>query len=90
MSLNNRISIRDTFGARGAVEVGAYPSSSHGSRSETTADFLLLESKQQKQIMKHPQTEVKVVSERAISESRDLRFTDYLTPCAFHSAADIA
>jgi hypothetical protein len=81
VSLNNRISIRDTCIARGAIEIGAYPSSS--GRSETTADFLILESeKQQKQTMKHPQTEVKVVSESIISKSRDLRFTVFLMPTA--------
>jgi hypothetical protein len=65
VSLNNRISIRDTCSTRGAVEV-VCPSSS--GRSVTTADFLLLESeKQQKETMKHPQTEVKVVSERVIN-----------------------
>ena len=66
VSLNNRISIRDMCSARGAVEVGVCPSSS--GRSETTADFLLLESEQQKETMKHPQTEVKVVNERVISK----------------------
>jgi hypothetical protein len=81
VSLNNRISIRDTCGARGAVEVGACPSSS--GRSETTADFLLFESeKQQKQTMKHPQTEVKVVNERVISKSHDLRIPVFLMPTA--------
>lgn len=88
MSLNNRISIRDTCSARGAVEVGVCLSSS--GRSETTADFLLLESeKQQKQTMKHPQTEVKVVSERVISKSRDLRFTVFLMPTCRHSIIDL-
>jgi hypothetical protein len=81
VSLNNRISIRDTCSARGAIEIGACPSSS--GRSETTADFLLLESeKQQKETMKHPQTEVKVVSESVISKSHDLRFTVFLMPAA--------
>jgi hypothetical protein len=80
VSLNNRISIRDTCSTRGAVEV-VCPSSS--GRSVTTADFLLLESeKQQKETMKHPQTEVKVVSERVISKSRDLRFSIFLMPAA--------
>ncbi|KAI0270127.1 hypothetical protein BGY98DRAFT_277085 [Russula aff. rugulosa BPL654] len=66
VSLNNRISIRDTYNARGAIEVGACPSSS--GRSDTTGDFLVLESeKQQKQITKHPLTGVKVVSERVMN-----------------------
>lgn len=78
VSLNNRVSIRDTCSARGAVEV-VCPSSSR--RSEITADILLLESeKQQNETMKHPQTEVKVVRERVISKSRDLRFTVFLMP----------
>ena len=81
MSLNNRISIRDTYNARGAIEVGACPSSS--GRSDTTGDFLVLESeKQQKQITKHPLTAVKVVSERVMSESRNFRFTVFLMPAA--------
>jgi len=76
-SPRNHISIRDTCNARGAVENGACPSSSRG-RSDTKADFLLLENeKQQKQTMKHPQTDIKVVSERVISKTpRDLPFTD--------------
>ena len=72
MSLNNRISIRDTGSARGAIEIGACPTGSSSGRSETTADFLILESEEQKQTMKHPQTEVKVVSERVISKLPDL------------------
>jgi len=62
-----------------AIEIGACPSSSGRSdRSDTKADFLLLENeKQQKQTMKHPQTDIKVVSERVISKTpRDLPFTD--------------
>jgi hypothetical protein len=79
VSLNNRISIRDTYNARGAIEVGACPSSS--GRSDTTGDFLVLESeKQQKQ--KHPLTAVKVVSERVMSASRNFRFTVFLMPAA--------
>ncbi len=78
VSLNNRISIRETYGARCAVEVGAYPSSS--GRSETTEDFLILESeKHQKQTMKHTPTEVKVMSQGVISKSRDLRFTGFFS-----------
>jgi hypothetical protein len=81
VSLNNRISIRDTCNARGAVEIGACPGSG---RSEITADFVLLESeKVQKQTMKHPQTEVKVVSERVISKLRHLRFTVFLMPTRY-------
>jgi len=81
VSLNNRISIRNTSSARSAVEIGAFPSSS--GHSEITADFLLSESeKQQKQTVKHPQTDVKVVSERVISKSRDPRFFVSLMPAA--------
>jgi|SRR5713226_5587867 len=87
VSLNNRISIRDTYGARGAVEVGSSPSSI--GRSEATTDFIFLESaKQQKQTMKYPSTEVKVVSERVTSESRDLHFTG--STHALNTVADIA
>jgi hypothetical protein len=49
--------------------------------SGTTADFLESE-KQQKETMKHPQTEAEVVSQRVISKSRDLRFTGFLKPAA--------
>jgi hypothetical protein len=90
VSLNNRISIRDTYGARGAVEVGSSPSSI--GRSEATTDCILLESEKQqkqfKQTMKPPSTGVKVVTETVISESRDLDFTG-----SFHglnTVADIA
>ena len=87
VSLNNRISIRDTYGARGAVEVGSSPSSI--GRSEATTDFICLESaKQQKLTMKYPSTEVKVVSERVTSESRDLHFTG--STHALNTVADIA
>ncbi len=87
VSLNNRISIRDTYGARGAVEVGSSPSSI--GRSEATTDSILLESeKQQKQTMKCPSTGVKVVTETVISESRDLDFTG--SSHAVNAVADIA
>jgi hypothetical protein len=87
VSLNNRISIRDTYGARGAVEVGLSPNSI--GRSEATADFMCLESeKQQKQTMKYPLTEVKVVSERVTCESRDLHFAG--SSHALNTVADIA
>jgi hypothetical protein len=81
VSLNNRISIRDTGSARGAIEIGAYPTGSSSGRSETTADFLVLESeKEEKQTMKHPQTEVKVVSERVTSKSPDLLLPFFSCP----------
>jgi hypothetical protein len=83
VSLNNRISIRDAYSARGAVEVMASPSSS--GRSETTADFLFSESeKQRPQAMVRPQTEIKIVCDRVISKSlaRDLRFTLFFMPVA--------
>jgi hypothetical protein len=84
VSLNNRIAIRDTSSARGAVEIGVDPiSSTSGStsgRSDNTADFLLLESEkhQKQQTVRQPQTEVKVVSERVISKSRNFHFSDFL------------
>ena len=83
MSLNNRISIRDISGTRGAIEIGACASSSSRSDTtvDTTPDILLLESeKQKKQIMTQPQTEVKVVRDRVMSKSRNLRITVFSCP----------
>jgi hypothetical protein len=77
VSLNNRISIRDTYGARGLggvvdCQVATLPGSA---RSEATTDVMLLESeKHMKHPMKHPLTGVDLDG-RVISESRDLRFT---------------
>jgi hypothetical protein len=87
VSLNNRISIRDTYNARGAVEIGPSLSSSGG--SDTTGDSLFAESeKQQKQTMKLPG--VKVVSERVISMSRNFRFTTFSHAHCRHCMIDYA
>ena len=70
MSLNNRISIRDTYEARGGVidcEVVTVPAAA--ARSEATIDTIILEAvKPQEDLMKHPIAETEV-DERMNSES---------------------
>lgn len=81
MSLNNRISIRDTYNARAVVELN--PTNSNSGRSENTGDSISFEvARQEKQSTSLTQEGVRVVSERVISESRNFRFTGFLMPAA--------
>jgi hypothetical protein len=73
VSLNNRISIRDTYGARGGAvdcQVATLPGSD---RSEATTDVILMETEKHH---KHPmryQLEADMGG-KVLSESRDLTF----------------
>jgi hypothetical protein len=90
VSLNNRISIRDTFGARrGAVDcqVATLPGSA---RSEATTDVMLVETeKQQKHPMIYQLAEVNMAG-RIVSESSDLHFTVLPYPEQAPRCSDIA
>ena len=72
VSLNNRISIRDTYGARGGTtdrRVAAFPGSAC---SEGTTDVILSNTEEyQKYSMKHSLPEVDV-EDRVISKPRDV------------------
>jgi hypothetical protein len=72
VSLNNRISIRDTYGARKVVDCQFTTLNSGGTRSEATADITLLEAeKHRKCPMNHPSSEADADEpETVISESR--------------------
>jgi hypothetical protein len=87
VSLNNRISIRDTYGARGGAvdcQLGTLPGSARsGATTEATNDVTLLETeKHQKRSMIYPLAEADM-NGRVISESRDLRFTGLSCPEQF-------
>jgi hypothetical protein len=72
VSLNNRISIRDTYGARKAVDY-QFTTFQGGTRSEATTDITLLEAeKHRKCPMNLPSSEADTDSkpETVISESR--------------------
>lgn len=84
MSLNNRISIRDTYGTQGAVDcqVATFPSSN---RSETGTDVILLNTeKHQKLPLKHSLSETDIEG-RVVSEPHD-----FILPSFLMSYADIA
>jgi hypothetical protein len=89
VSLNNRISIRDTYGTRGLggavdCQVAMHPGSV---RSEATTDVMLLES--EKHLKRHPLTGVDLDG-RVVGESRALHFTVLSCPEQIPSGADIA
>jgi hypothetical protein len=72
VSLNNRISIRDTFGSREGIVNCSAATLPDSARSESTMAGMPMEiEKQQKPLMKHPLAEADT-DVRVISESRDL------------------
>ena len=84
MSLNNRISIRDAYGARGAVDcqVATFPSSY---RSEATSDVIVLNAeKHKKNPMNHSQAEADKEDNRVVSELSDfiLLFSSHVGCCS--------
>ena len=71
VSLNNRISIRDTSTACGGVvrsPVGSFPGTA---RSEVTTDIVLVDMEKSSSAFKLPPLEVIEPQELVISESRD-------------------
>ena len=81
VSLNNRISIRDTYGARGGAvdcQVATLPGSARSVATGTTDVMLLETEKHQKLPMKLPLAEADA-DERVVSESRGLSFYRFLS-----------